>query len=114
MWETKIFAATETDGLNVTHLVMLMEVDPTIIKDKSDFEKAVISASTEYCLTQEGKKTFEDNCNCFNWGDFDTHVPNDICEKYGIRKVSSSVTGEFIFDQQLVDENTVFPEGEKA
>ena len=113
MWNTKIYVATEADGLDVTNLVMVMEINPMLIKNEDDFVKAVMSASTEYCLTDEGKKTYEFNCNNFNWGDFDTYVPNEICEKYGIKKVMSNVSGEFCFNQQLVDKTIVFPEIEQ-
>ena len=114
MWNTKIFVATETDGFDVTNLVMVMEVNPMLVKDKSDFKRAVMAACKEYCLTEEGKKVYERNLNNFNWGEFDTYVPNDICEKYGIRKVQSNVSGEFIFDQQLVSEDEIFPEIEQV
>lgn len=103
MWNTKIYIATETDGLDIKNLVMVVEVKYGI-----DFEQAAIAASKEYCLTEDGKRTFEGNCNCFNWGDFDTYVPNSICEKYGVRKVQSNVAKEFCFDQQLVDECEIF------
>lgn len=105
MWNTKIFVATEADGLDVTNLVMVIS-----IKDGVDFKKAAMDASKEYCLTEEGKRTFEGNCCCFNWGDFDTYVPNSICEKYGIKKLQSNVAEEFCFDQQLVDEADIFPD----
>lgn len=104
-WDMKIFVATETDGLNVTNLVMVMEV-----AQGTDFEEAAILASTRYCFTRKGRRTYEGNCNCFNWGDFDTYVPNSICEKFGIRKLQSNVAKEFIFDQQLVNEQEIFPE----
>ena len=102
----KIIVATEAYGLDVTNLVMVLDVNSEDI----NIEQAVLDACKEYCLTNEGKRTFEGNCNCFNWGDFDTYVPNEICEKYGFRKVESNVAEEFNFDQQLVDEYEIFPE----
>lgn len=102
----KIIVATEAYGLDVTNLVMVLDVNSEDI----NIEQAVLDACKEYCLTNEGKRTFEGNCNCFNWGDFDTYVPNEICEKYGFRKVESNVAEEFNFDQQLVDECEIFPE----
>ena len=113
MWNKKIYIASEADGLNARELVMLMEIDPMRIQSKEEFEQAAISASTEYCLSNEGKTVFKNNCNCFNWGDFDTHVPNSICEKYGIRKCSSNIAAVYCFDQQLVDEAAIFPETEQ-
>jgi len=102
----KIIVATETDGLKTTNLVMVLDVD----NENINIQQAVSNACKEYCLTEEGKETFERNCNCFNWGDFDTHVPNEICQKHGFRKVESNVAEEFDFDQQLVDECDIFPE----
>lgn len=102
----KIIVATEADGLDTTNLVMVLDVDSEDI----NIEQAVLKACKEYCLTDEGKRTFEGNCNCFNWGDFDAYVPNEICQKYGFRKVESNVAEEFNFDQQLVDEYDIFPE----
>ena len=102
----KIIVATEADGLDVTNLVMVLDVD----SENIDIEQSVLNACKEYCMTDEGKRTFEGNCNCFNWGDFDTYVPNEICEKYGFRKVESNVAEEFNFDQQLVNEYEIFPE----
>ena len=102
----KIIVATEADGLDITNLVMVLDVDSKDI----NIEQAVLNACKEYCLTDEGKRTFEGNCNCFNWGDFDTYVPNEICQRHGFRKVESNVAEEFNFDQQLVDEYEIFPE----
>lgn len=113
MWNKKIYIASAADGLNVRELVMLIEIDPMRIRNKEEFEQAVISASTEYCLSNERKIVFKNNCNCFNWGDFDAHVPNSICKKYGIRKCSSSVAAVYCFDQQLVDEAAIFPKTEQ-
>lgn len=80
------------------------------VKDGVDFKKAAKDASREYCLTEEGKRTFEGNYRYFNWEDFDTYVPNSICEKYGIKKLESNIAEGFYFDQQLVDETDIFPE----
>lgn len=102
-WNPKVFVATETDGFDTTTLVMVVEV-----ADGVCFEQAAKLASAEYCSIKEGMLTYEGNCNCFNWGDFDTYVPNSICEKYGIRKIQSNVAGEFNFDQQLVEEKRPF------
>lgn len=108
--QQKIFIASEMDGLDVINLVMVMEVDEERIKSPCDFAQAVRNACKEYCLTDEGRRVYEGNCNCFNWGDFDTYVPNAICEKYGIRKTLTTVSEQFYFDEQLVDEEDIFPE----
>lgn len=103
---TKIIVATETYGCETRNLVIVLDV----FDENINIEQAVSDACKEYCLTDEGKRTYEGNCNCFNWGDFDAYVPDEICERHGFRKVDSVSAEEFIFDQQLVDENDIFPE----
>ena len=41
----------------------------------------------------------------FNYGDFDTYVPNSICQKYGISKDETKYNclEPVSFDEQLVD-----------
>ena len=51
-----------------------------------DILKAIKMASVEYCSTPEGIKVYEGNHHHFNYGDFNTYVPNRICKKYGISK----------------------------
>ena len=106
-WEQRIIIATETDVFDIINHMMIMEVAEGV-----DFEQAAMLASTEYCLTEEGKEIYAGNCNNFNWGDFNTYVPNTICEKYGIRKTDGMAVCEGVsFDQQLVNEQEIFPEG---
>lgn len=102
----KIIVATEADGLDTRTFVLGVEVEDENI----DIEKAIKDACKEYCLTEEGKRTYEGNCNNFNFGDLDAYVPNEICEKYGFKKVYLDIAGEFNFDEQLVDENDIFLE----
>lgn len=102
----KLIVATEAVGLETTNLVMALDV----FDENISIEQAVMAACKEYCLTEEGKRTYECNCNSFNWGDFDSYVPNEICEKYGFKKLQSIIAEEFAFDQQLVDESDIFPE----
>lgn len=104
-WNTEIFIATEGYGDDSTNIAMVVE-----IADGVDFEKSAMLASTEYCLTEEGREVYENNCECFNWGDFDLNVPNKICEKYGIRKIKSDVSAELDYNQQLVDRSKIFSE----
>lgn len=55
----------------------------TSLEKNINIEKAIHSACEEYISTDEGKKVYADNGNCFNWGDFAANVPNDLCRKYG-------------------------------
>ena len=108
MKETKIIVATESIGLETTNLVIVLEVEQGV-----DIEKAIMEACKEYCQTKEGQQTYENNCNSFNWGDFDTYVPNEICEKYGIKKIQTNVAQEFDFNQQLIDEDELVIQEER-
>ena len=104
-WTQKVFIANETDGCDFRTFVMVLE-----IADCVDFKEAIEAACKEYCLTEEGKRVFEHNCRCFNWGDFDLHVPNSICEKHGIRKLQFEEAENIYFNQQLVNEYDICSE----
>lgn len=99
----KVIVATEQDGLDVITLVMLFEVP----NEEFDLEDAVRKASVDYCKTKDGADVFEENCNCFNWGDFYTYVPNSFCEKYGFSIIKSFETIDVYFDEQLVSETNL-------
>lgn len=87
---------------NVINIILYVRNDMTL----DDVITAIKKASTEYCLTNEGKQTYIGNCHCFNFGDFDTYVPNTICEKYGIKKIDSNTTfGIVDFNTELVEES---------
>lgn len=67
------------------------------------------AAAKAYCLTEEGKRTYDGNCCCFNIGDFFTYVPNNILHQYGIYLVASDFeTISLDFDTQLVEEDEIF------
>lgn len=106
MLNLKTIVATDQDGLNTRNLVITLEV----LKDDINIEQAVMNACTEYCQTEEGKWVYCD-CNCFsfNWGDFVTHVPKEICENHGFKIFESEYIEELQvdFNQQLVDEYDV-------
>lgn len=101
----KIIVATEADGLDTRTFVLGLD----IFNENINIEQAVKDACKEYCMTEDGKKTYEGNCNSFNWGDLDAHVPDEICERHGFKKLWLDIAGEFNFDQQLVDEDEIFP-----
>lgn len=105
-WVKHNIAAVEAVGCDTKTIIIELLVSP----DVTDVTKAIRNACTEYCKTNEGKKTFEGNCNCFNWGDFDTYVPSDILKRHGIIKLDSTPSTEVIFDEMLVDEFDIFEE----
>ena len=86
---------------NIHHIALNVQDDMST----DDIKDAMSKAATDYCKTPEGKQVYQENCNCFNIGDFDTHVPNDICKKYGIEKIDSDTSfGTIDFNTELVDE----------
>lgn len=107
----KTIAALEQDGFDVRVLVLNFDVPS---KD-FDLKAAVEAACVEYCQTEEGRETYEGNCNCFNWADFEAYVPDEICEKHGFKKINAEISGEIVnWDEQLVDEGEVFPDDDEA
>ena len=105
----KMIVALDRDGIETRLLTIVVD----ILSDGIDLREAVRNACTEYCKTEEGKKVYEDNCNSFNWGDFELHVPNSICEKHGFVKVSMDMQDdEFDFNEQLVNEFDIFEDKE--
>ena len=69
----------------------------------------------EYCLTDEGKRTYDDNCCNFNIGDLIANVPTEILIKHGIFpqfRFIPTDTMSIDFNEQLVEESDIFPEEE--
>lgn len=93
----------EQEGTNVRICCLLISAKDGMIS--KDVLESIKKASTEYCTTPEGRMIYENNCNCFNYGDFDVYVPNVICKKYGISKNDSKYNyiEPVCFDEQLVD-----------
>lgn len=97
--------ATEHDGFDTRTLIINLDV----FKEDIDIIEACKEATREFTATDDGFNTYINNCKCFNWADFEMYVPNDICEKYGFRKIDSNVTNiDVNWDEQLIDEPTFF------
>ena len=96
----QIVTATDYDGTEIIVLTMTFEVDRGV-----DIIQAVKEASKEYIRTDEGRAFYRYTCNRFNWGDFWNNVPNEICEKYGFKKIDSGVSNfQVNLNEQLVDD----------
>ena len=94
-------SATEHDGFDTR----TMSIELEVFKEDIDVLDAIKEACREYTTTENGLKTYIGNCDCFNWADFDMYVPNEICEKYGFRKIKSDVSNiDVNWDEQLVDD----------
>lgn len=106
----QIVTAIEQDGMDKRTLTIAFEVPD----GKFDLVEAVKAAATDYCLTPEGRGTFDYNCHCFNWADFDSEVPNKFMEKYGFRKVEDGFLADIQvnWDEHLVDDDLILNDEE--
>lgn len=104
MGKQQTILAIEHDGMNIRAICIHL----TILSDNPDFniEAAVINACTEYMQTPDGRKTYEHNCGCFNWADFASDVPNEICRRHGFEKADQELADKEVdWDQHLVDDS---------
>ena len=90
-----------------------------IIIDSSWSEDQIMAAlrdiAKEYCLTEDGKNTYDGNCCNFNIGDLTLYVPTEMFVKHGIfPKFRTNPTDAISidFNEQLVEESDIFPEEE--
>lgn len=75
---------------------------------------AIKAACQDYLNTPEGRKDWEFNCNNFNYGDFDTDVPNDFCIPHGFMKLNGvSDILDLDFNEQLASLDEEDEEDEK-
>ena len=87
--------------------------------DSSWSEDQIMSAlrdiAKEYCLTKDGRKTYDNNCNCFNIGDLALYVPTEIFIRHGVIpkfRTNPTDTISIDFNEQLVKKSDIFPEKE--
>ena len=69
----------------------------------------------EYCLTEDGKKTYNSNCCNFNIGDLISYVSTETFIKHGIFpkfRTNPTDTIHMDFNEQLVNEDDIFPNEE--
>ena len=59
-------------------------------------------ATDEFLSTESGKEAYKVN-NQFDYASFDLHVPNEICKKYGIEKVSEPDYTAVVDNELLAD-----------
>jgi len=99
--KTILITAIEQDGLDSRVLPIILRA--FTIEAMNDIKSAVENACEEYIRTDEGKKTYSATCHCFNWADFDMHVPNEICRKHGFEKIEHNAEYKCVnWDEQLV------------
>lgn len=102
--------AIERDGLSVRTLTIFLQ----ILQPGIDVVQAVKNACTEYVQTPEGANVYSYNCGSFNWADFVSNVPNEICEKYGFRRIDDSISEiEVNWDEHLVGDGELSQAGDE-
>ena len=97
----KTIIAVRRDGYDFHAFAITLEYsNPNL-----DIHQAVRDAVNEYIQTKEGSELYSYNCSTFDWADFDSNVPNEICEKYGFQKVSESCSQDVVeWDEELADD----------
>lgn len=97
----KSIVAIEQDGMEVRTLCM----EFIIHEEGIDLKEAIKKACTEYVNSKEGRDIYSYNCELFNWADFCSNVPNEICRKYGFEKDEDVFAEESVnWDEQLINE----------
>lgn len=92
---------TEHDGFNTRSFVLPLKTKDAINLD--ELRRRVMAACDEYVRTPEGKRTYSYNCGCFNWADFESDVPDEICRKHGFTKNTvGEINYEVDWDEHLV------------
>lgn len=110
--KTVTLIATEYGAANHGLNNSFIAIDITIENDAWSDDKvlnAIKDAAKDYCLKDDGKKTYDGNCNNFNIGDLIAYVPKAILQQHGIISIEEKDTIAIDFNEQLVDENDIFP-----
>lgn len=103
----RYLAVMDYDG-GATYVKMLHFL---VTKENFDLQKAIKAACTDYCNT-DGSAIYLSNGCCFNYGDFDDLVPEEICRRHGFVKVASLNTTEVsFFNDHLVFDDQVLCSG---
>lgn len=102
MRQMKTICVSEHDGLNERQF--MIHITTSGPDDLESIKEAIKKACRDYIKTDVGKKTYEYNCESFNWADFEAHVPQNICRKYGFEFKSTPVSDYVVdWDEQLID-----------
>lgn len=103
----EMITAIEQEGLQTRSVGYIF----TVHDDKiTDLPGTIKRACIAYVNTASGFQNYQQNCNCFNWGDVD-YVPNSFFRQYGIEKdemlVDEQLTVDY-YEQLVSDENLKF------
>lgn len=74
------------DGWNneLYYSTFLIAQDRLPEPSESACETYLRKAICDFLQTEDGKRTYEDTCRDFNWGDVETEIPNEFFAAYGI------------------------------
>lgn len=67
-----------------------------------DVIAALRNAARDFAETDEGKEVLEEACGSFNWGDLANHLPNEICEQYGVHIVDTFQTDLVVTHNEML------------
>lgn len=98
----------DNHGLNNRTIALDITTENDTWSD-DDVLNAIKDAAKDYCLTDDGKKTYDGNCNNFNIGDLIAYVPKTILQQHGIISIEEKDTISMDFNEQLVNEDDIFP-----
>ena len=98
----------DNHGLNNRVIALDITVENNAWSD-NDILNAIKDASKEYCLTDDGRKTYDRNCCNFNIGDVIAYVPKEILQHHSIISIEEKDTVTLDFNEQLVNEEDIFP-----
>ena len=104
----------ERDGTETRSFVLRLGVNETILTtDEQSIRQAVVKACTDFVKTDKGKELYDYNCGSFNWADFESEVPNALCEKYGfVKRDTAECSFDVDWDEYLVDDTELGEEEE--
>jgi hypothetical protein len=100
MSDTKLIAVITEDQDPRESYPYKLEVKTYLNSDEKIID-AIEAAAHEYLHTKDGRTYLEQACNCFNYGDAFTVIPDRICWKHGWK-----VLGVPEHDTITVDHNT--------
>ena len=92
-----IINSADYDGHHIDITSVLLESDETP-EGEFDIDVAISKAINEYVRTDKGFHILAENGGTLNLDIFNDCVPNEICEKYGFRKIQNVSTSSFTKD----------------
>lgn len=98
----RVITVIELNGLEANTITIVCKILNT--KEDFDLETAMKAATQEYLHTENGKEVYEYNCKYFDYSDFVTYVPNDICRNHGFEMITTQADIIANWDEQLADE----------